>query len=89
MDLAPCPQTPNPFLQVLPPPSLPKALSVPTYLHPLPHAHPLYRMRWRYPHKGPQFMSPGEVYKIEIDLWSTSYIFMPNHRSVSTSRGPS
>eukprot|EP00670_Eutreptiella_braarudii_P002701 CAMPEP_0174297250 /NCGR_PEP_ID=MMETSP0809-20121228/50469_1 /TAXON_ID=73025 ORGANISM="Eutreptiella gymnastica-like, Strain CCMP1594" /NCGR_SAMPLE_ID=MMETSP0809 /ASSEMBLY_ACC=CAM_ASM_000658 /LENGTH=578 /DNA_ID=CAMNT_0015400915 /DNA_START=137 /DNA_END=1873 /DNA_ORIENTATION=+ len=39
----------------------------------------IQRMRWRYPHKGPQFMSPGEVYKIEIDLWSTSYIFMPNH----------
>jgi len=39
----------------------------------------IQRMRWRSPDSGPQAMVPGVIYKIEVDLWSTSYIFPPTH----------
>lgn len=38
-----------------------------------------------------EFMQPGEIYEIEIDLWSTSYIFNEGHRirvSISSSNAP-
>lgn len=38
-----------------------------------------------------EFMEPGEIYEVEIDLWSTSYLFNKGHQirvSVSSSNSP-
>lgn len=38
-----------------------------------------------------EFMNPGDVYDVEIDLWSTSYVFNEGHRiriSISSSNSP-
>jgi putative CocE/NonD family hydrolase len=38
-----------------------------------------------------EFMEPGEIYEVEIDLWSTSYLFNSDHQiriSVSSSNAP-
>jgi len=37
------------------------------------------RMRWREQTQTPVYMTPNDVYKIEINLWNTSYILPPNH----------
>eukprot|EP01064_Diplonema_japonicum_P010724 TRINITY_DN1795_c0_g2_i4.p1 TRINITY_DN1795_c0_g2~~TRINITY_DN1795_c0_g2_i4.p1 ORF type:complete len:600 (+),score=198.98 TRINITY_DN1795_c0_g2_i4:66-1802(+) len=54
----------------------------------------IVRMRWR---KGtafsadPQLITPGQVYEVEIFMWSTSYIFPKGHKwrvSISSSNNP-
>jgi putative CocE/NonD family hydrolase len=38
-----------------------------------------------------EFMNPGEVYEVEVDLWSTSYIWNTSHRirvAISSSNSP-
>jgi len=37
------------------------------------------RMRWREDTFEPSWMTPGEVYQVIVDLWSTSYIFNIGH----------
>jgi putative CocE/NonD family hydrolase len=42
------------------------------------------RMRWRDATtdpstQEPQFLTPGEVYKINVNLWNTSYVLAPGH----------
>jgi len=52
------------------------------------------RMRWRGLQQGltyAQPIVPGTVYRVEVSLWNTSYIFNPNHRirvSISSSNAP-
>eukprot|EP00667_Euglena_gracilis_P007501 EG_transcript_7574 len=49
------------------------------------------RMRWRRPERGPLPMRCNVTYRIEIDLWSTSYIFSRRHSvglDVSSSNAP-
>eukprot|EP01059_Diplonema_ambulator_P023567 TRINITY_DN3907_c0_g1_i1.p1 TRINITY_DN3907_c0_g1~~TRINITY_DN3907_c0_g1_i1.p1 ORF type:complete len:309 (+),score=119.19 TRINITY_DN3907_c0_g1_i1:343-1269(+) len=54
----------------------------------------ILRMRWRQGEFGgtqPEMMTPGQVYKIEVSLWQTSYMFAPGHKyrvSVSSSNAP-
>jgi hypothetical protein len=48
-------------------------------------------MRYRETKAQQKFMKPGQVYPIDIDLWSTSYVFNRNHRirvAVSSSNYP-
>eukprot|EP01062_Namystynia_karyoxenos_P022618 TRINITY_DN1868_c0_g1_i1.p1 TRINITY_DN1868_c0_g1~~TRINITY_DN1868_c0_g1_i1.p1 ORF type:complete len:638 (+),score=233.76 TRINITY_DN1868_c0_g1_i1:77-1915(+) len=48
-------------------------------------------MRWREGGTKPQFMTPGKTYNVEIDLWSTSWIFAAGHAvglDVSSSNSP-
>ena len=40
----------------------------------------ILRVRYRQSFSKPEFMKPGEVYPIEVDLWSTSIIFNKGHR---------
>lgn len=40
----------------------------------------ILRARYRNSFRKPEFMTPGEVYPIEVDLWSTSIIFNKGHR---------
>ena len=37
------------------------------------------RMRWREKTQEPVYMTPAEVYKVEISLWNTSYVVAPGH----------
>ena len=49
------------------------------------------RMRWRENTLTPVYMSKGEVYKVEMNLWNTSYVVAPGHAlrvSVSSSNFP-
>jgi len=49
------------------------------------------RMRWREGGDVPVYMTPGEVYKIEVGLWNTSYIVAPGHKlrvSIMSSNNP-
>jgi putative CocE/NonD family hydrolase len=51
----------------------------------------ILRMRYRDSREKPEFMNPGEVYKVAIDLWSTSNIFKAGHRlrlEISSSNFP-
>lgn len=51
----------------------------------------ILRMRYRDSPKSQVFMTPGETYKITIDLWSTSNVFRKGHRlrlEVSSSNFP-
>ncbi|MDA1188333.1 MAG: CocE/NonD family hydrolase, partial [Chloroflexi bacterium] len=43
-------------------------------------AQGILRARFRDSYEKPELMKPGEVYKFEIDLWSTSNSFQPGHR---------
>jgi hypothetical protein len=40
----------------------------------------ILRMRYRTPRSKPEFMTPGEVYRITINLWPTSHVFQAGHR---------
>lgn len=40
----------------------------------------ILRMRYRASRERPELMTPGETYKIEIDLWATSNLFRAGHR---------
>ena len=49
------------------------------------------RMRWRENTLTPVYMTKGEVYKVEMNLWNTSYVVAPGHAlrvSVSSSNFP-
>lgn len=49
------------------------------------------RMRWRQNTLTPVYMTKGEVYKVEMNLWNTSYVVAPGHAlrvSVSSSNFP-
>ena len=51
----------------------------------------IQRMRWRDDPSSATLMVPGQVYNIQVDVWSTSYIFNPGHRvrvDVSSSNYP-
>ena len=51
----------------------------------------ILRMRNRNGRDHWEFMEPGEIYEIEVDLWSTSYIWNTGHRirvTVSSSNYP-
>ena len=43
-------------------------------------AQGIQRARYRDSWESPELMEPGEVYKFEIDLWSTSNCFLKGHR---------
>lgn len=38
------------------------------------------RLRFRDSLDAPAPARPGEVYRVEVDLWSTSHVFLPGHR---------
>jgi putative CocE/NonD family hydrolase len=38
------------------------------------------RLRFRDSLEAPAPAKPGEVYRVEVDLWSTSHVFLPGHR---------
>lgn len=40
----------------------------------------ILRMRYRKSAEKPELMNPGEVYKISIDMWATSNVFLPGHK---------
>jgi predicted acyl esterase len=40
----------------------------------------LLRARYRDPDKGPQLLEPGEIYRLEIDMWATANRFKAGHR---------
>jgi uncharacterized protein len=49
------------------------------------------RARFRESFAEEKFLEPGEVYRVEVDLWSTSHVFAPGHRlrvAVSSSNAP-
>lgn len=51
----------------------------------------MVRMRWRENTLTPVFMEKNEVYKVEVNLWNTSYIVAPGHSlrvSVASSNFP-
>jgi putative CocE/NonD family hydrolase len=51
----------------------------------------ILRARYRNSHEKPEFMNPGEVYKLSIDIWATSNVFRKGHRlrlEVSSSNFP-
>ena len=43
-------------------------------------AQGILRARYRSSFTEPELMEPGTVYRLEVDLWSTSICFMPGHR---------
>jgi putative CocE/NonD family hydrolase len=51
----------------------------------------ILRMRYRNSREKPEFMTPGEIYRITIDLWATSNLFRKGHRirlEISSSNFP-
>ena len=49
------------------------------------------RARYRNSQEQPEMMNPGEVYKLAVDLWATSNVFLAGHRlrlEVSSSNFP-
>ena len=51
----------------------------------------ILRARYRASQDKPELMNPGEVYKLEISLWSTSNVFLAGHKlrlEVSSSNFP-
>ena len=40
----------------------------------------IVRARYRDSQETPEMMNPGQIYKLLIDLWSTSNVFRPGHR---------
>jgi putative CocE/NonD family hydrolase len=51
----------------------------------------IIRARYRDSQEKPEFMNPGQVYKINVDLWSTSNVFRKGHRlrlEISSSNFP-
>ena len=50
-------------------------------------------MRWRNSRKsfGPEGIVPGEIYKVGVSLWNTSYVFSAGHKisvAISSSNAP-
>jgi uncharacterized protein len=51
----------------------------------------ILRARFRKSKRRPALMRQGEIYPIEIDLWSTSYVFNKGHKlrvQISSSNAP-
>ena len=51
----------------------------------------ILRARYRNSPEKPEMMNPGEVYKLTVDLWATSNVFLAGHRlrlEVSSSNFP-
>jgi putative CocE/NonD family hydrolase len=51
----------------------------------------ILRARYRNSQEKPEIMNPGEVYKLNIDLWATSNVFLAGHKvrlEVSSSNFP-
>jgi uncharacterized protein len=51
----------------------------------------ILRARFRNSQEKPEFMNPGEIYKLTLDLWATSNVFSAGHRlrlEVSSSNFP-
>jgi hypothetical protein len=51
----------------------------------------ILRARYRNSPSKPEFMSPGEIYKVTIDLWATSNVFLAGHKlrlEISSSNFP-
>jgi putative CocE/NonD family hydrolase len=51
----------------------------------------ILRARYRYSHAHPELLKPGEVYKIRIDMWNTSNVFLAGHKlrvEISSSNFP-
>lgn len=40
----------------------------------------ILRLRFRASAVSPSLLEPGEVYRVEVDLWSTAHVFLPGHR---------
>jgi len=40
----------------------------------------ILRMRYRNSNEKPEWMNPGEVYRITIDMWATSNVFLAGHK---------
>jgi putative CocE/NonD family hydrolase len=51
----------------------------------------ILRARYRNSHAHPELLKPGEVYKIHIDMWNTSNVFLAGHKlrvEISSSNFP-
>jgi putative CocE/NonD family hydrolase len=51
----------------------------------------ILRARFRDSREKPEFLNPGQVYKLTLDLWATSNVFKPGHRlrlEISSSNSP-
>ncbi len=51
----------------------------------------ILRARYRDSQEAPELLNPGQVYKLEVDMWSTSNVFRQGHRlrlEVSSSNFP-
>ena len=51
----------------------------------------ILRARYRNSHATPELLKPGEVYKIRIDMWNTSNVFLAGHKlrvDISSSNFP-
>jgi len=51
----------------------------------------ILRARYRDSQETPELLNPAQVYKMTLDLWSTSNVFLPGHRlrlEVSSSNFP-
>ena len=51
----------------------------------------ILRARYRHSHAHPDPLKPGEVYKIRIDMWNTSNVFLAGHKlrvEISSSNFP-
>ncbi len=40
----------------------------------------ILRMRYRNSNEKPELLNPGEVYRVTIDMWATSNVFLPGHK---------
>ena len=40
----------------------------------------ILRLRYRNSFEAPELMTPGQVYRVTVDLWATSNVFKPGHR---------
>jgi len=48
-------------------------------------------MRYRKSQEKPELMKPGETYKVAVDLWATSNVFLAGHKlrlEISSSNFP-
>jgi uncharacterized protein len=51
----------------------------------------ILRMRYRNSQSKPDLMNPGEIYRITVDMWATSNVFLPGHKlrlEISSSNFP-
>eukprot|EP01087_Luapelamoeba_hula_P022728 TRINITY_DN821_c0_g1_i1.p1 TRINITY_DN821_c0_g1~~TRINITY_DN821_c0_g1_i1.p1 ORF type:complete len:572 (+),score=68.41 TRINITY_DN821_c0_g1_i1:81-1796(+) len=51
----------------------------------------IIRMRWRNSDTTPELLTPGQVYNVSVDLWSSAYIFNAGHSiqlAISSSNAP-